>query len=184
MLGLSRRRTSARWRGDPYPWGPWVAVAVVAGLAIGRPFFAKAPPTPEFLEETTYEVRYVVDGDTLQLANGARVRLMGVDTPETVKPNHPVEPFGPEATAFTKDFVRSGAVRLQLDHERRDRYGRFLAFVWVDDRMLNEELVREGLARFEPNFAYSSSVKTRYRHAQAEAQSQGRGIWSLARSKP
>jgi micrococcal nuclease len=148
-------------------------------LAIYRLFVAPATTAPESLIEGAYQVRYVVDGDTLQLTNGARVRLMGVNTPETVKPNHPVEPFGLEAKAFTETFVSGREVWLQLDNERVDRYGRFLAFVWVGDRMLNEELVREGLAQYEPNFFYSSSIKTRYRHAQEEARAATRGVWSL-----
>ena len=70
--------------------------------------------------------------------------LMGVDTPETVKEDTPVQPWGPEATQFTREFVGDGNsdVRLQFDRERTDRFGRYLAYVWVGDRMLNEELLR------------------------------------------
>ena len=92
----------------------------------------------------------MVDGDTFVLADAKEhVRLIGADTPETVKPNWPVEPWGPEATAFTKQFLAGGEVRLEFDGPPRDKYGRMLAFVWVGDRMLNEELIRAGLARAE-----------------------------------
>ena len=134
---------------------------------------------PESLEEGTHRVRRVVDGDTLLLESGARVRLIGADTPETVKPNHPVELFGPEATLFTERRIRSagGEVRLQMDRERKDRFGRFLAYVFVDDQMLNEELIRQGLATAQTEFNYSSSMKRRFRQAEGEARLAGRGIW-------
>jgi micrococcal nuclease len=136
----------------------------------------EAPPAP--LVEQTYDLGRAIDGDTLLLAGGARIRLIGVDAPETVKPNYPVEPWGPEASAFTRQFVSGGRVRLAFDRERLDRYGRYLAYVYVDDRMLNEELVRAGLARFEPHFDYSTTMKTRFRRAEAEARAARRGLWS------
>jgi micrococcal nuclease len=106
------------------------------------------------------------------------VRLIGANTPETVKPRWPVEPWGPEASAFTKRFVAGGDVRLELDAELHDRYGRILAYVWVGDRMLNEELIRAGLARAELQYRYSAAMKVRFRHAEAEAKAARRGIWS------
>ena len=69
-------------------------------------------------------------------------------------------------------------MRLTFDRERVDRYGRFLAYAWVDQRMLNEELLRAGLARFEPKFHYSQSIKRQFGLAQQEAQRAGIGIWS------
>jgi micrococcal nuclease len=139
---------------------------------------------PAALAEGLYKVQRVVDGDTLLLANKARIRLIGADTPdtpETVKPNHPVEPWGPEATEFTKRFVGNGTVRLVFDHERIDRYGRFLAYVYVDDQMLNEQLIRAGLADARTKFRYSSSAKRLFRDAEQEARGARRGIWSDSR---
>ena len=138
----------------------------------------REPSPPEALPEGRFRVDRVVDGDTLLLANGARIRLIGADTPETVKPGVPKQAWGPEATRFTQDFVAGGTVRLQMDRERVDRYGRFLAYVWVEDRMLNEELIRSGLARARTEFFYSRSMKTRFTRAEQEAKDAGRGIWS------
>ncbi len=153
-------------------------VAVLAAIAY-RHWHPPAPPPPEALsEETAYQVKRVVDGDTIVLGNNARVRLIGADTPETVKPNWPVEPWGPEATRFTRDFLAGGTVQLQLDRERVDKYGRFLAYVWVDDRMLNEELIRAGLARAKTQYRYSPSMKGRFRRAEEEARAADRAIWS------
>jgi micrococcal nuclease len=134
------------------------------------------------LEEGIHEVRRVVDGDTLLLTSGARVRLQGINTPETVEENHPVEAWGPEAGQFTKDFIThaGGRVRLTFSLERRDRYDRFLAFVWNGDTMLNEELVRAGLAQARLDYRYSGTMKRRLAAAQEEAKRTGRGIWSTS----
>ena len=138
------------------------------------------PPPPQTLVEGIYRVQRVVDGDTLVLTNRCRVRLIGADTPETVRPNHPEEPWGREATRFTGKFVAGGEVRLEFDGPRTDKYDRLLAHVWVGDRMLGEELIRAGLATAQTHYRYSSDVKERLLAAQAEARAAGRGIWSHA----
>ncbi len=133
---------------------------------------------PENLTEGVYHVQRVVDGDTLLLTNQARVRLQGVDTPETVKPDYPVEPWGPEASEFTKEFVGDGEVKLTFDVERQDVYGRFLAYVWKDGRLLNEELLKAGLARAELGFRYRDAMKRLFQKAENDAKQAQRGIWS------
>lgn len=132
----------------------------------------------ESLAAGEHRIRRVVDGDTLLLDDGSRVRLLGVDTPETVKPDTPPEPWGAEASQFTHDFLAGGTVRLDFDRERVDAYGRYLAYAWVGDRLLNEELLRAGLGRPLLQFNYSSSMKTRFRKAADEARQAERGIWS------
>lgn len=164
--------------------GLLIPVAVLALLILRgwHPEWYQSPDVPlsppVTLEEGTYRVERVVDGDTLVLTNRGRIRLIGADTPETVMPNHPVEPWGPEATDFTKRFVAGGMVRLQFDGRRQDKYGRFLAHVWVGDRMLEEELLRAGLATAETKYSYSAEAKDRFRAAEAEARAAGRGIWA------
>jgi micrococcal nuclease len=162
---------------------PLVVVGLVILFTLLRLLTSGSPPLsgPESLPEGIYHVQRVVDGDTFILDGGARVRLIGADTPETVKPNHPVELYGPEATEFTKRFVEDAGreVRLQMDRERKDRFDRFLAYVFVGDRMLNEELIRAGLATARTEFDYSPSMKRRFRQAEEEAKAAGRGIWSL-----
>jgi micrococcal nuclease len=142
--------------------------------------FNAAPVVPEMLAEGMHEVRRVVDGDTLLLDSGARVRLQGIDTPETVREGFVVETWGPQASQFTKEFInRAGRrVRLTFSLERKDRYDRFLAFVWDGDVMLNEELVRAGLAHARLGYRYSGPMKNRLAKAQDEARRAGRGIWS------
>ncbi len=140
-----------------------------------------------YLKEGVYNVDRVVDGDTLLLSNGIRVRLMGIDTPETVKPGSEVEPVGPEASALTKEEVARGGNRVYIrqDCDRFDKYGRNLAFVYLGESdsanviFLNEELVRAGLAKAIMTFNYSMSIKRRLYKAQKEAIDNRRGIWSL-----
>jgi micrococcal nuclease len=153
-------------------------LTIVAGLQSWRGCSTEEREPPQPMPEGRYHVLRVVDGDTLLMQDHKRLRLMGVDTPETVKEDTPVQPWGPEATQFTRDFIGRGEVRLQFDRERTDRFGRYLAYVFVGDRMLNEELLRAGLARWEPGYHYSQSMKTRFRKAQREAQDAKRGLWS------
>ena len=109
----------------------------------------------------------VVDGDTFvaKKSNGEqiKVRLIGVDTPETVKPNTPVQPYGKEASNYSKQHLNNKDVYLEYDKEKEDRYGRTLAYVWLDEKtMYNEELVKKGLARekyFSPNGKYRSTFE-------------------------
>lgn len=140
-----------------------------------------ATKNPGALDNGTYEVLRVVDGDTLLLRKDhLRVRLQGVDTPETVKEDTPVEAWGPEATAYTERFIREARnqVHITVDGEGVDQYGRHLAFVWYDGRLLNEELIEAGLARAKLAYDYSQEMKDRLRAAQNKARREKRGIWS------
>ena len=141
---------------------------------------ANPPQTVERPEDGEYTVERVVDGDTLLLTSGVSVRLQGIDTPETVRPNHPVERWGHEASEFTAQFIDAAEnkVRLSFGAERIDRYGRWLAFVWKDGQMLNEQLVRAGLAEARLDYRYAGKMKRRLKSAQDEARAASRGMWS------
>src|SRR5215203_4602912 len=132
----------------------------------------------------TVTVERVVDGDTIEVnpaVSGTEdVRLLGVDTPETVDPNEPVEPYGPEASAFTKRQLEGKRVTLTFDQEKTDQYGRALAYVRISGQgeTFNETLLRQGYAQLEivaPNDSFESS----FRQAQDEARQADRGIWGL-----
>ncbi|MDO5114228.1 MAG: thermonuclease family protein [Planctomycetia bacterium] len=168
-------------------------------LLVGAGFFweqwfpdAKKEDSPAVvveLHDGLYEVVRNVDGDTLLMAgkplgiDDFRIRLLGVDTPETVKPNSPVEPFGKEASDYVKQRLRETLhqVYLQFDTEKKDKYGRFLAWVWLDGKQscLNEELVRSGLARPLLQYPFSTEMKFRLQRAAQMAQEEKRGIWSI-----
>jgi micrococcal nuclease len=150
----------------------------------------QAPPPPPSPEEKLAElgkvvtVSRVVDGDTIEVSPAVGgipdVRLIGVDTPET---NSGTEPYGEEASAFTTQRLESRQVALEFDVERIDPYGRVLAYVWLPDgKMFNEVLVRDGYAQvatFPPNVKYTD----RFLAAQRQARAEGAGLWGLSRSQ-
>ena len=126
----------------------------------------------------TASVVRVIDGDTIDVSldgQQERVRLVGVDTPETVHPEIGVEPWGPEASNFTKTLLPSGTkVRLEFDVQERDRYGRRLAYLYLrDGRRLNELLLQEGLAQLltaPPNVRYVDRFVSARRQASGDPQ--------------
>lgn len=154
-----------------------VALALVAAACAGpaRSDGAAAglPPGRDAVVER------IVDGDTLVVAGGRRVRLTGIDTPETVHPREPVECFGREANAHLGALLPVGErVRLEADVEREDRYGRTLAYVWrvADGLFVNEAMVADGYATVHtvpPNVAHADEFVA----AQREAREGDRGLW-------
>ena len=146
-------------------------LAVWAARELPRYFPAPAP------EGEWRRVERVVDGDTLVLDGGERVRLIGVDTPETVHPSKPVEHFGREASAFTKRMAAGRRVRLEFHLERQDRYGRTLAYVYLDDgTFLNAELIRQGFGHAYTRFPFRYLEE--FRALEREAREQRRGLWA------
>ena len=131
-------------------------------------------------------VVFVNDGDTIRVeiedGRGTQpVRYIGIDAPENGGPYVPVEPFGPEAKHANSEFVDQQAVVLEQDVSETDRFGRLLRYVWLDRPdgwlMVNEELVRQGLATvttFPPDVRYVD----RLRAVQQAARDAGRGVWS------
>ena len=115
----------------------------------------------------------VIDGDTVELADGRRVRYIGIDTPEL----RPPEPLAREATEYNRRLVEGRMVRLERDVSDTDRYGRLLRYVWVDGILVNAELVREGYAEareYPPDTRYAPCLEA----LEEEARRFGRGIWS------
>jgi micrococcal nuclease len=155
-----------------------LVVAILAGLRITGESGSVGPPVD--LPWGPVAVKRVIDGDTLLLSSGARLRLQGIDAPETKKEDHPVEAWGKEAADYAEHFMEEAdwRVRVELGPERKDHYDRFLGFVWHADRLLNEELVREGLARATTHYDFSGAMKRRLIEAQAAARSAGRGLWA------
>ena len=170
----------------------------------GEYHYHKGPNALQSLEirrNTVYKAKIerVVDGDTAIVSfvfdDGSkytkeRVRFIGVNTPETVHPNKPVEYYGKEASNFTKKELTDKTVWLQTDVEVKDRYGRMLAYVWMSEptkddldnedaireNMFNAKLLLDGYAQLmtvQPNSRYSNL----FVHFQREARQENRGLW-------
>jgi micrococcal nuclease len=160
-----------------------LALIVFVVLRLWRAFSLPLPRTEPLLEEQPYQVQRIVDGDTIIVhsldgSTEHRIRLLGMDTPETVRPGHAIEAWGPEATLFTQDFCKAGVVHFRLGRRRIDRYKRYLAWIYVDDQLLNAELVRAGLAKTTHYPGESSSLTRILKQAEEEARAAKRGIWS------
>ncbi len=152
----------------------------VALLALrSEPQGPKPPSGPAPTGRLRARVIRVIDGDTIEVRIGRRreeVRYIGVDTPETVKPGTPVQCFGPRASAFNHRLLGGRRVRLVLGAERRDVYGRLLAYVRLGRRFVNAELVRRGLARsltIPPNDLHAPL----FRSLERAAGRRGAGLW-------
>ena len=163
------------------------ALAIIAALVgADRLGWLGQPPQadPARYHEKTFRVVNVVDGDTLDIdvPDGdhvrTRIRLQGVDTPETVKPNHPVEPFGPEASTFTRRATLDKSCRIEvIANQTRDKFGRLLAYVYLPDgTMLNEVLIQNGLGYADPRFDHPHKI--RFAQAMKAARAAGVGLWA------
>lgn len=146
-------------------------------------FFEKRDESPKSQE---YRVIDVIDGDTVIIddVRNSRVRYLGIDTPEIALQDAPGEPLSKEATDFNAELVEGQEVVLEFDQEKYDVYGRILAYVYVDDVLVNEELLKEGLATvliIPPNDMHSEKIYS----AISEAKRNKKGLWGeLSALKP
>ena len=124
-----------------------------------------------------FKVVRVIDGDTIEIEGGEKVRYIGMDAPETVDPVKPVQCFGPEASAENKKLVEGKIVLLEKDTSERDRYGRLLRYVYVGNVFIDLDLVRDGFARvltMAPDVEYERQFVA----AEQQAQQTKKGLWS------
>lgn len=152
----------------------------------------KPKKQPTAVKTITARVVEVIDGDTVKVKMNGKtetVRLIGIDTPETVHPSKPVQPYGPEASNYTKSKLAGKTVYLELDVEQRDKYGRLLAYVWlavpkstsdneIKANLFNARLLLDGYARlstYPPNVKYVN----RFTVWQKEARAKERGLWGI-----
>ena len=196
---MSRKKNQVDTLYDLVKLGPKnaIIILVIAGLAYffgGESFFlnnenkGNDSGSQDFVSGVVVRA---VDGDTAVIkvdGQERRVRLLGVDTPETVHPNKPVQFYGKEASRFTKDSLNGRRVWLEYDANPQDRYQRHLAYVWLENpKTINEASIRESMfnARLllggyakvmiiKPNKRYESEFKK----FEAEAKNSKRGVWS------
>ncbi|MCX6813137.1 MAG: thermonuclease family protein [Candidatus Azambacteria bacterium] len=168
-------------------------LALFIGIAIGYGFKSNSTASPSnFADNILKEiipgnknsnivdlvkVVRVVDGDTIEIEGGEKVRYIGIDTPETVDPRKSVQCFGVEASKKNKEMVEGKMVRLEKDITDRDKYNRLLRYIWIDDVLVNLELVNQGFAysySYPPDIKYQDQIVK----AQQEAKDASRGLWS------
>jgi micrococcal nuclease len=151
-------------------------LAFLDEMVLVRFSFEEQAAEEQVLSEPVIVVR-VVDGDTFELENGEKVRLIGVDTPESVKSGTAIQCFGKEAASYLTELIGGKAVRLERDVSERDRYGRLLRYAYLGELFVNDFLVREGYA-YAATFPPDVREQERFRDAQNEARAQGRGLWA------
>lgn len=166
---------------------PWIVLLLLAGLVLGDvhapPWLGGGDAALVAGGSASAQLERVIDGDTIVADVGGReerVRLIGIDTPETVKPNTPVQCFGPQAHELNARLLGAAGMPLTLrfDRELRDRYGRLLAYVYRlrDGLFVNARLIDAGAARtleIAPNTAHAAQLSD-LQHA---ARAAGRGLW-------
>ncbi len=165
------------------------ALFLVIGILIGGGISNNTSPSAPLASSNTQEqssiensngkllkVSRVIDGDTIELENGERVRYIGIDTPETVDPRKSIQCFGVEASKRNKELVEGKSVRLEKDITDRDKYNRLLRYVWVGDTFVNLELVKQGFAQ---SYSYPPDIKyqDQFVSAQKEARDAKTGLW-------
>jgi len=133
-------------------------------------------PSSEITERQTVRVIRVIDGDTIEIEGGQKVRYIGIDTPELVDPRKPVQCFAMEASSKNKELIEGKTVEFEKDVSETDKYGRLLRYVYVDGVFVNDYLVREGFAHassYPPDIKYQEQ----FTRAEQEAQEFNRGLW-------
>ena len=143
-------------------------------------------PVENFTGDTAYKVVRVIDGDTVKIdynGEATNVRLIGVDTPETVHPNKPVEAYGKEASNFTKNLLQGESVYLRYDGQRTDTFGRLLAYVYrvPDGLFVNLEIVRQGYGHVYTQFPFKHIEVFRYYGNRARTA--GKGLYGAPQAR-
>ncbi len=170
----------------------WLTVLAVVILAVGQYYgwFNGLEQGAETMQPGLYRIDHYVDGDTIAVdmnGNIEDIRFIGIDTPETHRPNTPVQCYGPAASAHTKALIEQagGKVRLASDSlsTNRDRYDRLLRYVYLPDGTnLNLRNIQEGYAFYYPYFPFSKSEQ--FAQAQRDAQQHNKGLWGNCQPTP
>jgi micrococcal nuclease len=171
---------------------PWLAPAITILIFLGQEYgwFSKLNVALNNTDPGLYTVSHYIDGDTIIVSmNGSdqTIRFIGIDTPETHKPNTPVQCYGPAAAAHTQAVIKNvgGKVRLQSDalSSNRDRYDRLLRYVYLaDGTNVNLLNVQQGYAFYYPYFPYTKSAQ--FESAQRQAMTQKIGLWKNCHPTP
>ncbi len=160
-----------------------VTVLVVCVFGLGGYLIVRAFTGVTIDENKLYEVDYVTDGDTFKVKIGRHietVRMLGIDTPETIDPRKPIQCYGKEASDETKSMLTGQKVRLKLNpnREEKDKYRRYLAYVYLGDKFVNEDLLEQGFAR-EYTYGTPYMFQKEFRGIEKMAKEAKRGLWGV-----
>ena len=175
-------------------------IPAVFGLILAGVFFIQRSHVYDYISEKSQPddyshilVKKVIDGDTIILSNGEKVRFIGIDTPELYEsdklyhdsrrsgvPVKRISQMGKLSHEFTRKACDQKYVRLEFDNERYDKYGRVLAFIFLEDgRMLNEMILQEGYGLAYLRFYFKQEYKDRFIKAEKEAEELKKGLWNM-----
>lgn len=165
---------------------PLLAIICISGCALivqhnlVRPMAKTVPVVGTSSKKvSTYIVKRVVDGDTIVLESGQVVRLVGINAPESVDPNRPVQCFGKEASVALRKLLTGKSVNMEKDVSETDKYGRLLRYVWLGDVFVNDYLVQNGFAHsttYPPDIKYQKV----FRVSETRARNNRAGLWGSA----
>ena len=160
-----------------------LSILITSVLVVGIVISQVRYPVEDFSNDQAYPVLRIIDGDTVEINHDGQavsVRLIGVDTPETVHPSRPVEAYGREASSFTKNLLLGESIYLRFDTENQDRYGRLLAYLYraPDGLFVNLEVARQGYGHAYTQFPFKHMEL--FRHYENQARTAGKGLWGDA----
>ncbi len=170
----------------------WLTVLLLVIAAVGQHYgwFTQAARGVETKQPGLYSINHYIDGDTISVnMNGQaqEIRFIGIDTPETHKPNTPVQCYGPAATAYTQARIKAAGSKVRLSSDSlstdRDRYNRLLRYVYLPDGTdLNEQIVRNGYGFYYPYFPFSKSDT--FKADEQTAIAAHKGLWGACTPTP
>lgn len=169
---ISRLATNSFNQKETIPVQPTLSPTVASSQTTSSDSISTTP-LPNLVK-----VKRVIDGDTIELESGQKLRYIGINTPETVDPRRAPQCFGKEASNKNRDLVEGKMVRLEKDVSETDKFGRLLRYVYLENgTMVNQFLVREGFARassYPPDIKYQDL----FREAEKLARQENKGLWA------
>jgi endonuclease YncB( thermonuclease family) len=177
-----RRRTGSARRPYRRPTPARSALVLLAGFLLLRLFVLPAGQTGQQSGRSSQTVHWVIDGDTFDLQDKRRVRLLGIDAPELPHLDKPGEYWAPESTAWLKNLIEGHNVTLQF--QGKDKYGRHLAWAWTaDGRLINQASLNAGMSRLLDAFGLPADLEPALRQAESEARLLKKGLWNKSRKR-
>ena len=159
-----------------------VAILIFVVLAILRIAVFRPELASDGKPRSKAFVKYVIDGDTFDLDDGRRVRMLGIDAPEAGFGGKSPEPFSVEATGWLRDRIEGREVSLRIDYPKTDRYGRTLAWIFESDgTLVNQQMLLAGRVKLLADFGLPTDLESTLRQAESEARIRRIGLWAPTR---